>query len=63
MLFIHGEADTFVPFEMVHKNYEAFSGEKDILTIPEADHAVSVDTDPVTYFNKVWEFVGKYIAE
>lgn len=63
MLFIHGEADEFVPFEMVHKNYEAFSGEKDILTIPEADHALSVDTDPVTYFNKVWEFVGKYISE
>ena len=63
MLFIHGEADTFVPFEMVYKNYEAFGGEKDILTIPEADHAVSVDTDPVTYFNKVWEFVGKYIEE
>lgn len=63
MLFIHGEADEFVPFEMVHKNYEAFSGEKDILTIPEADHALSVDTDPVKYFDKVWEFVGKYIAE
>ena len=63
MLFVHGEADEFVPFEMVHKNYAAFTGEKDILTIPEADHALSVDTDPVKYFNKVWEFVGKYIAE
>lgn len=63
MLFIHGEADTFVPFEMVYKNYEAFNGEKDILTIPEADHALSVDTDPVKYFDKVWEFVGKYVKE
>lgn len=63
MLFIHGEADTFVPFEMVYKNYEAFDGEKELLTIPEADHALSVNTDPVTYFNKVWEFVGKYIEE
>ncbi len=63
MLFIHGEADTFVPFEMVYKNYEAFNGEKDILTIPEADHALSVNTDPVTYFNKVWEFVDKYIED
>ncbi len=63
MLFIHGEADTFVPFEMVYKNYEAFGGEKDILTIPEADHALSVNTDPVKYFDKVWEFVGKYIKE
>ena len=52
-----------MPFEMVYKNYEAFGGEKDILTIPEADHALSVNTDPVTYFNKVWEFVGKYIEE
>ncbi len=63
MLFIHGEADDFVPFEMVHRNYDAFDGEKDILTIPGADHAVSVTTDPETYFNKVWEFTSKYISQ
>ena len=63
MLFIHGEADTFVPFEMVYKNYEAFNGEKELLTVPEADHALSVNTDPVKYFDKVWEFVGKYIKD
>ncbi len=63
MLFIHGEIDNFVPFEMVHRNFEAFNGEKELLTIPEADHAVSVTTDPETYFNKVWDFTGKYITE
>ncbi len=61
MLFIHGEADDFVPFEMVFRNYDAFGGEKDIITIPGAAHAESVCVDPETYWAKVWEFVGKYV--
>ena len=63
MLFIHGEADDFVPFEMVHKCYSAFDGEKDMLTVPGAGHAFAVNTDPVAYWKKVWEFVGKYIED
>ncbi len=63
MLFVHGEADDFVPFEMVHKCYEAFDGEKDMLTIPGAGHAYAVNADPVKYWEKVWEFVGKYIED
>ncbi len=61
MLFLHGEADDFVPFEMVFQNYNAFDGEKDIMTIPEAAHACSVTTNPELYWAKVWEFVGKYV--
>ncbi len=63
MLFIHGEADDFVPHEMVHKCYDALDAEKDKLLIPGAGHAFAVNTDPVTYWNKVWEFVGKYVKE
>lgn len=63
MLFVHGEADDFVPFEMVHKCYEAFEGEKDMLTIPGAGHAYAVNADPVKYWDKVWEFTQKYIKE
>ena len=63
MLFAHGEADDFVPFEMVHKCYEAFDGEKDMLTIRGAGHAYAVNADPVKYWNKVFEFVGKYIED
>ncbi len=62
-LFIHGEADGFVPYRMVHECYNTFNGEKDILTIPGADHAYSVNTDPVKYWNGVWAFVDKYVKE
>ncbi len=61
LLFIHGEADDFVPHRMVHELYDSYNGEKDIITIPGAAHAVSVDTDPETYWAKVWAFAGKYI--
>lgn len=61
MLFIHGEADTFVPFDMVYDNYNAFEGEKDILTVPGAGHAESIETDPETYLAKLWDFVGRYV--
>ena len=61
LLFIHGEADDFVPYRMVHELYNSYNGEKDLLTIPNATHAVSVDTDPDTYWAKVWEFAKKYI--
>ena len=46
---------------MVHELYNSYNGEKDLLTIPGATHAVSVDTDPDTYWAKVWEFAKKYI--
>lgn len=63
MLFIHGEADDFVPFEMVYENFNAFDGEKDILTIPGAAHAEAILIDPETYVAKVKEFVGRYICD
>ena len=36
-------------------------GEKDIMTVPGASHAQSVNTDPEAYWKKVWGFVGNYI--
>ncbi|CAM5220315.1 Serine aminopeptidase S33 domain-containing protein OS=Ureibacillus acetophenoni OX=614649 GN=SAMN05877842_10712 PE=4 SV=1 [Ureibacillus acetophenoni] len=61
MLFIHGDADTFVPFEMLDKVYEAANVEKDKLIIAEAGHADSEKVNPELYWNTVWGFVGKYI--
>ncbi len=45
-LFIHGEADDFVPCDMGRANYEAWAGPKTLLTVPNAGHGVSylVDT-------------------
>ncbi len=61
MLFVHGEADEFVPHKMVYECYNTFDGEKEIMTIPGADHAYSVNTDPVKYWAGVWAFVDKYV--
>lgn len=61
MLFTHGSNDTYVPTEMVYRLYEAASVEKDILVIDGAAHGAAPDVDPETYYNKVFEFVNKYV--
>lgn len=61
MLFIHGEDDTFVPYHMVHKLYDACPAEKDIYTVPGAGHGMACTTDIAAYENKVSSFIGKYI--
>lgn len=60
-LFIHGDADKFVPFSMVYELYEACTSEKDIYIVPGAGHGAAFDTDTAGYRNKVGEFVGKYV--
>lgn len=49
MLFIHGEDDTFVPYEMVHENYGVKPGFRRIKTFPGAAHAKSYTSDPAGY--------------
>ena len=41
VLFIHGEADSFVPCDMSRENYTACTAPKRLLTVPGADHAMS----------------------
>lgn len=60
-LFLHGSADTFVPFPMRDKLYEAASCEKEKLTIEGAEHANSVDVNPEKYHAACKAFVEKYI--
>ncbi|GGM37346.1 alpha/beta hydrolase [Paraliobacillus quinghaiensis] len=61
MLFIHGEADSFVPFEMLDEVYHAAEVEKDRLIIPGAGHGEAEKVNPELYWSKVWSFVGNYI--
>ena len=61
MLFIHGDADTFVPTWMVHPLYEAKPGPKELWLVPGAAHAVSYKENKVEYTRRVQEFTGKYI--
>lgn len=58
MLFIHGEADTFVPYSMLDQVYEACaSEEKQKLSIPDAAHGAAAATDPELYWSTVEEFM------
>ena len=59
-LFIHGSADTFVPFSMLDELYSSASCEKDILVIEGATHARSATHNPEMYWGKVEEFVERY---
>ena len=61
MLFIHGDADTFVPTRMVHPLYDAKPGPKELWLVPGAAHAVSYKENKVEYTRRVRDFVGKYI--
>lgn len=60
-LFIHGDQDTFVPYEMLNEVYEAANVEKDKLVIEGAGHGEAEEVNPQIYWSTVWEFVGKYV--
>jgi fermentation-respiration switch protein FrsA (DUF1100 family) len=62
VLFIHGEADEFVPYPMVHALYEACSAPKELYTVPGAVHAKAYVTDPETYKKRVIQFIQSYGA-
>lgn len=61
MLFIHGEADTFVPTFMGKELYEACTADKDCLWVPGAVHAYSYYDAKDKYEAKVTAFISKYI--
>lgn len=58
-LFIHGQMDTFVPFEMVYQNYEACRSEKELFIVEDQEHALAC-VDP-TYYSTVLTFIKKYM--
>lgn len=59
-LFIHGDQDTFVPFEMLDKVYEAANCEKEKLVVQGAAHASSAGANPQLYWNTIYEFIKKF---
>lgn len=61
ILFIHGEEDTFVPYQMMDDLYAAARTEKEKLTIPGAEHAEAVNVDPELYWNTIWKFAGRFM--
>lgn len=61
MLFIHGDADTFVPTWMVYPLYEAKPQPKELWIAPGTKHAEAYKDHPTAYTERVKAFVEKYI--
>lgn len=57
ILFIHGEADDFVPVSMVYELYEKAAGPKELLIVPGAGHGLSNYVDPDAYYGRVFSFL------
>ena len=58
ILFIHGDADDFVPEYMCEKLYKATNCKKEKLIIHNAGHTESKYKEPETYYNKIFEFLN-----
>ena len=57
VMIMHGEADEFVPFEMCHEIFDACAApEKELVTIPNAEHGMSYFFDTETYSRRVVAF-------
>ena len=56
--FIHGESDTFVPFSMVYKLYNACRNkDKKLFTVPGAEHTEACVKAPEEYWETVFDFI------
>ncbi|MBQ0139924.1 MAG: alpha/beta hydrolase [Kurthia sp.] len=63
ILFIQGDADTFVPFSMLDSLYEATAGEKEKYVVAHAGHAESESMNPPAYWDKIWTFSTPYFTK
>ncbi|MFC5468995.1 alpha/beta hydrolase [Cohnella suwonensis] len=62
-LFIHGEADTFVPTRMAHELYENGPSDKSLYLVPGAGHGLARHADPASYEREVGRFIGQYVHQ
>ncbi len=60
MLFIHGDADDFVPTSMVYPLYEAKRGYKERWITPGSEHVRSLHDHPVEYRQRVRSFISRW---
>jgi fermentation-respiration switch protein FrsA (DUF1100 family) len=59
VIFFHGETDDFVPCDMSRENFEACTGEKMLVTVPNAGHGLSILLDPEGYRAAMKLFFGE----
>lgn len=63
ILFIHGKEDKFVPTYMTEENYNACTGEKEILLVENAGHAASLYENRELYESTVTKFLERYVPQ
>lgn len=63
VLFIHGDADTFVPYSMVHQLYQACPTEKELYVVAGAGHGLAFRRDPERYIRTVQQFLNRHLGE
>lgn len=61
MLFIHGDADCFVPYDMMRPLYDACASPKEQYIVKGAGHVESRCVDLDAYNEKVFTFLQKYV--
>ena len=61
MLFIHGDRDTYVPFAMMQRLYDAKPEPKQMWIARGSIHAMSFRDHPQEYARRVRLFVDQYI--
>lgn len=57
ILFIHGDADDLVPFEMLDRLFDACTAPKEKFVVQGAGHADAKKINPNAYFDKVFAFL------
>lgn len=62
-LFIHGEADDFVPCRMGRDNFGAYAGPKRLVTVPGAGHGMSYVVDMARCQTALSEFLADVLGD
>ena len=60
VLFIHGDADDYVPMWMTIKNYESCAAKKELYIVSGAGHALAFSKDMEEGKRRIKNFINKY---
>lgn len=61
ILYIHGEADTFVPTNMTEELANHTKSEHEVITFPDTNHGESIVLHREAYLNEMTSFIEKYL--
>lgn len=62
ILYIHGNADTFVPTEMAKKLYEVTKSDTELFLVDDANHGEAFVMDQQAYKRKVDDFLNAHLS-